>query len=208
LARPSTPVPAISVPALYKTGFGFTLGGAPRTPEERERLRSERRAFFRRGREYRRKNLPRIRLFAASATMSRSQYNCEYVGRHTSFHRVILAPALLAPPATNYNCHVLAPDVFSLVPEIREHAPFDWDEWRPTHRPEHDPLVDASMLFVPPTTSSGRLSPKDMKLYFPNKWRKARTSHANSRGDTRIGKKQRRLSKGPRGGGSRARRRL
>ncbi|KAI0249163.1 hypothetical protein BJV78DRAFT_1284194 [Lactifluus subvellereus] len=202
LARHPTSKRTISVPPSYKTGFGFTLGGAPRTPEEREHLRQERLAFFRRGGAYRRKNLPNIGLLSASIATSRTQYTREYVGQRTNFHRVIPDPALLAPPATNYGGQILTPDMFSLVPEIREHAPLEWDEWRPTRRPEYDQVVDAFLLFVPSTSSFGDLSPEDLKRYFPHEWRKSCTSHND--GDVHTGKK--RLSK--KRGGSRRRHRL
>jgi hypothetical protein len=201
-AKPPASKSTISVPAPYKTGFGFTLGGTSRIPEEREHLRKERLAFFRRGRAYRRENLPKIRLFAASTTTSKTRYTRDYVSQHIGFHRVIPSPALLAPPATDFSGQVLTPDMFSLVPEIREHAPLEWDEWQPTPCPEHEPVVDASMLFVPSTSSSGDLSPEDLKRYFPHEWRKAWTSHADNDGDVRVGKK---LTSKVRGGGSRRR---
>jgi hypothetical protein len=194
LSNHSTSKSTTSALAPY-TGFGFILGGAPRTPDEREHLRRERLAFFRRGRDYRRKDIPMIRLFAASATTPRTQYTREYVGRHTSFHRVVPSPTLLVPPATNYCGQVLTPDMVSLVPEIREHAPFEWDEWHPTRRPEHSPVTDRSMLFVPSTSSFSNLSLKDQKRYFPQM---SHSSHADHGCNVRAGKT--RLSKVHRGG--------
>ncbi|KAH8991344.1 hypothetical protein EDB86DRAFT_2830901 [Lactarius hatsudake] len=108
VARKSSPVnrPAAKPPLSYKAGFGFTLGGSARTPEERERLRKERLAFSRRGGAYQeRKDLPAVKVWVASA-LSRDQ--------------------------------VLSPDMFFLVPGVRELAPHEWDEWRPTRRPEHN----------------------------------------------------------------------
>jgi hypothetical protein len=195
LSNHSTSKSTTSAPAPYKTGFGFILGGAPgpRTPDEREHLRRERLAFFRRARDYKRKNLPKVKLFAASAATPRAQYTREYVGRRTSFHRVLPSPTLLAPPATNYGGQVLSPDVVSLIPEIHEHAPFEWDEWHPTRRPEHSPVTDRSMLFVPSTSSFGNLSLKDQKRYFPQTSRGAHTSHTDHGDVVRAGKT--RLSK-------------
>ncbi|KAH9983077.1 hypothetical protein BJV74DRAFT_989130, partial [Russula compacta] len=171
------PGPSILRQHPYKASFGFILGGAPRTPEERERLRRERLAFFRRARAHQRKNLPNLRLPRASTVAYDAAYTREYVGRRTGFHRVIPSPALLAPPATNYGGEILDPDTFAIVPEIREHAPPEWDEWCPTPRPEHEEGVDASMLFVPLTSSSGDLYPHDLARYFPVLWRKALAEH-------------------------------
>ena len=190
-SKPPPPKPAVSVPLPYKTGFGFIPRGAPRTLEERKRLRKQRLAFFRRARAYQRKNLPRLKLSSSPAVACEAQYTREYVGRRTSFHRVVSSPALLAPPATSYGGQVLDSGMFAVVPEIREVAPLPWDMWRPTDRPENDAQVDASMLFVPPTTSSGDLYPQDMARYFPVVWRKALEDHAR---EVRA-KRKRRLAK-------------
>lgn len=172
----STPKPPTAklVPLpYYKTGFGFILRGAPRLPEERERLYKGRLAFLRRARAYRRKNLPKFEIHVAPTITCNVQYTREHVGERTSFRRIIPSPAYLAPPATNYRGQVLESDMFTVVPEIREHVPFKWDEWRPTHRPENNPKVDASMLFVPSTSSSGDFYPEDMARFFPVLWRRA-----------------------------------
>ncbi|KAH9057822.1 hypothetical protein EDB87DRAFT_1823361 [Lactarius vividus] len=189
VARKSSPVnrPAAKPPLPYKAGFGFTLGGPQLTPEERERLRKERLAFSRRGRAYReRKGLPTVKVWVASAS-SRDRYEREFVGQ-TGFYRIVPSPALLAPPATNYRDQVLSPDMFFLVPGVRELAPHEWDEWQPTRRPEHSRVVDASKLFVPLTCSSGNLSPDDLKRYFPREWYTARAAEIRK---ARIGKKRR-----------------
>ena len=184
--------PAVSVPFPYKTGFGFSPGGAPRTPEERKRLHKARLAFFRRARAYRRrKNQPKLKLSCSPAVACETQYTREYVGRRTSVHRVIPRPALLAPPATNHGDKALNSDADAVVPEICELAPLPWDEWRPTGRPENDVEIDASMLFVPPTTSYGDLYPQDMARYFPVVWRKALEEHAR---EVRV-KRKKRLAK-------------
>ncbi|KAH8983207.1 hypothetical protein EDB92DRAFT_1951763 [Lactarius akahatsu] len=189
VARKSSPVnrPAAKPPLPYKAGFGFILGGSARTPEERERLRKERLAFSRRGCAYQeRKDLPAVKVWVASAS-SRDRYEREFVGR-AGFYRIVPSPALLAPPATNYRDQVLSPDMFFLVPEVRELAPHEWDEWRPTRRPEHNRVVDASKLFVPLTCSSGNLSPDDLKRYFPREWYTARAAEIRK---ARVGKKRR-----------------
>ena len=178
VSKPPPPKPAVTVPLPYKTGFGFILRGAPRTPEERKRLRNERLAFFCRARAYERNNLPKLKLSCYPAVACEAQYTREYVGRRTSFHRVIPSPALLAPPATNFGGEVLDPDMVVVVPEIRELAPLAWDKWRPTVRPENDAKINASMLFVPPTDSCGDLYPQDLARYFPVVWRKALDEHA------------------------------
>ena len=175
-SKPPPPKPAVSVPLPYKTGFGFIPGGASRTPEERKRLRKERLAFFRRARAYQRKNLPKLKLSCPPAVACEAIYTREFVGRRTSFHRVIPSPALLAPPATNWGGEVLDSDMFVVVPEIRELVPSPWDKWHPTPRPDAE--IDASMLFVPPTTSCGDLYPQDMARYFPAAWHKALEEHA------------------------------
>ena len=174
---PAKPGPSILRQHPCKASFGFIQGGAPRTPEECERLRKERLAFFRRAHAYQRKNLPKLKLPRASTVAYNAPYTREYVGRLTGFHRIILSPALLAPPATSYGGEVLDPDTFAIVPEIREHAPPEWDEWCPTPRPEHEEGVNASMLFVPPISSSGDLYPHDLARYFPALWRKALSEH-------------------------------
>ncbi|KAH9068158.1 hypothetical protein EDB83DRAFT_2314684 [Lactarius deliciosus] len=185
VARKSSPVnrPAAKPPLPHKAGFGFTLGGSTRTPEERERLRKERLAFFRRGGAYQdRKDLPAVKVWVASAS-SRDRYEREFVGR-AGFYRIVPSPAFLAPPATNYRDQVLSPDMFFLVPGVRELAPHEWDEWRP----EHNRVVDASKLFVPLTCSSGNLSPDDLKRYFPREWYTARAAEIRK---ARVGKKRR-----------------
>ena len=180
--------PSCSLPLSYKAGFGFTLGGPTCTPTRRERLRKERVEFFRRGRAYReRKDLPTVKVWAASASCG-ERYEREFVCARSGFRRIVPSPALLAPPATNYGGQVLSPDTYFLVPEIREVAPPEWDEWRPTRRPEHSLAVDTSMLFVPPTASSGNLSPDDLKKYFPHGWRTARAMEVRK---FRVGKKRR-----------------
>jgi hypothetical protein len=175
--RPPVTKPAFSVPHPYKTGFGFFPRGAQRTPEERERLRKERLAFFRRVRAYHRKNLPKIKLRRAPTVASNAPYIREYVCERNGCHRVIPSPALLAPPATNLSGEIIHPETFTVVPEIHEHAPPVWDEWCPTRRPEHDPEVDLSMLFVPPTCSTGGLYSEDVARFFPILWRKALAEH-------------------------------
>jgi hypothetical protein len=114
----------------------------------------------------------------------------EYVSERTGLHRIIPSPALLAPPATNYRGQVLELDVFAVVPEIREHAPPKWDEWRATPRPEYYPKIDRSMLFVPTTTPSGDFYAEDMARFFPFLWRKVLAEHKR---EVRL-KKKRRLS--------------
>ena len=170
----------------YKAGFGFTPGGSPRTPEERERLRKERLAFFRRARAHRwRKNLPTVKVWAASPRRG-ERYAREFVDSLTGFRRrIVPSPALLAPPATNCGGRVLPPDTFFLVPGIRELAPLKWDEWRPTRRPGHFRVVDTSMLSVPSTCSSGNLSLDDLKRYFPREWYMARAAKIR---EFRVGK--------------------
>jgi len=191
VSKPPPPKPAVSVPLPYKTGFGFILGGAPHTPEERNRLRNERLAFFRRARAYQRNNLPKLKLSCYPAVACEAQYTREYVGRRTSFHRVIPSPALLAPPATNFGGEVLDPDMFVVVPEIRELAPPAWDKWRPTDRAGNGAEINASMLFVPPTDSCGDLYPQDLARYFPVVWRKALEDH----GREVLAKRKKRLAK-------------
>ncbi|KAF8274759.1 hypothetical protein EI94DRAFT_1869742 [Lactarius quietus] len=177
-----------SLPFPYKAGFGFTPSGSPRTSEERERLRTERLAFLRRGRAYRgRKDQPTIKVWAGSA-LREEKYEREFVDTRTGFHRIVPNPALLAPPATNYGGQVLSPDMFCLVPEVRELAPHEWDEWRPTRRPEHFRVDDPFMLFVPSTNSSGTLFPDDLKRYFPREWYRARVAKIR---EVPVGKKHR-----------------
>jgi hypothetical protein len=147
-------------------------------PEERERLHKERLAFLRRVRAYQRKNLPKFKFRGVPVITYDAQYTREHVSEQTGFHRIIPSPAFLAPPATNYCGQVLEPDMFTVVPEIREHTPPKWDKWRPTHRPEYDPKFEASMLFVPSTSSNGDFYPEDMARFFPILWRKALAEHA------------------------------
>jgi len=173
--RPPIAKPAFSVPHPYKTGFGFFPRGAQTTPEERERLRKERLAFFCRARVYQRKNLslPKITLRRAPTVASSAPYIREYVSDENGCYRIIPSPALLAPPATNISGQVIHPETFTVVPEVREHAPPVWDEWCPTSRPEYDPAVDVSMLFVPSVSSAGGLYSEDVARFFPILWRKA-----------------------------------
>ena len=187
VVKPPAAKPVCSLPFPYKAGFGFTPSISPRTPEERERLRKERLAFFRRGRAYRgRDGLPRVKVWTASERGER--YEREFVDTRTGFYRLVPSPALLAPPATNYGGRVLSPDMFCLVPEVRELAPHEWDEWRPTRRPEHSRVVDPSMLFVPSTDSSGTLFPEDLKRYFPREWYRARVAMIR---EVPVGRKRR-----------------
>ncbi|KAN0138855.1 hypothetical protein V8E53_003243 [Lactarius tabidus] len=198
VVKPLAAKPVCSLLFPYKAGFGFTLSGSPRTSEERERLRKERLAFFRRGRAYqRRKDLPTIKVWAGSALRGK-RYEREFVDTRTGFHRNVPSPALLAPPATNYGGQVLSPGMFCLVPAICELAPHEWDEWRPTHRPEHTRVDDLSMLFVPSTNSSGTLFPEDLKRYFPREWYRARVAKIR---EVPVGKKRRvQVLVGPKGG--------
>jgi hypothetical protein len=136
-------------------------------------------------------NPPKLKVFRVPTIACEAQYTREYVGRRTSFYRVIPSPALLAPPATNYGGQVLHSSLFAVVPEIREHAPPAWDKWCPTDRPKFDASTDASMLFVPPMTPSGDLYAEDLARYFPVVWRKVLADHAR---EVR-GKRKKRLSK-------------
>ncbi|KAH9989378.1 hypothetical protein BJV74DRAFT_796161 [Russula compacta] len=190
-SAPKSPAaePGRSILRPHKASFGFIRGGAPRTPEERERLRKERVAFFRRARAHQRKNLPDLKLPRPPTFANDAPYTREYVGQTTGFHRIISRPALLAPPATNYGGQVLDPDAFAILPEIREHTPPLWDEWCPTPRPEHEKGIDASMLFVPQTSSSGDLHPHDLARYFPMLWRKVLAEHWHTR-EVRVNKKR------------------
>lgn len=175
------------------------MRGVPRTPEERERLYKERLAFLRRARAYQRKNLPKFKIRGAPASTYDAPYTREHVSERTGFHRIIPSPSFLAPPATNYCGQVLEPDLFTVVPEIREHTPLKWDLWRPTDRPEYNPKVDESMLFVPSTRSSGEFYPEDMARFFPILWRKALAEYTC---EVRI-KKQKRSAKARAVGGRR-----
>ena len=187
VVKPPTVEPVCSLPFPYKAGFGFTPSGSPRTPEERERLRKERLAFFRRGCAFRgRKDLPTVKVWATAAPRG-ERYEREFVDTRTGFHRIVPSPALLAPPATNYSGQVLSPGMFFLVPAVCELAPHEWDEWRPTRRPEHIRVADPSMLFVPSTNSSGTLSPDDLKRFFPREWYRARVAKIR---EVRVGKKR------------------
>ncbi|KAI9512977.1 hypothetical protein F5148DRAFT_561642 [Russula earlei] len=175
--KPLVTKPAFSVPHPYKTGFGFVLRGAPRTPEERKRLRKERLAFFRRARAYKRKNLPKFNLRRAPAVADDVPYVREYVDERIGCYRIIPSPALLAPPATNVLGQILHRDTFTVVPEIREHAPPEWDEWRPRCHPDLDPEVDLSMLSVPSMDASGDFHPYHVARCFPILWRRALAEH-------------------------------
>jgi hypothetical protein len=202
MPKPPSAKPVLPAPLPYKPGFGFVLRGAPRTPEERERLRKERLAFLRRARAYqRRRDLPKFKI--CGAPIVTTQYTREHVSERIGFHRIVPSPAFLAPPATNYGGQVLEPDMFTVVPEICEHAPPEWDEWRATPRPEYSPKIDPSMLFVPTTTSSGDFYAEDMARFFPVLWRRALAEHNR---EVRR-KKKKRLSRA-RAVAARGRRRL
>jgi hypothetical protein len=186
--KPPSAKPVLPAPLPYKSGFGFVLRGAPRTPEERERLHKERLAFLRRARASQRRDLPKFKIRDAPIITYDTQYTREYVSERTGFRRIISSPALLAPPATNYCGQVLEPDMFTVVPEICEHAPLKWDEWRATPRPEYNSKIDRSMLFVPTTTSSGDFYAEDMARFFPFLWRKVLAEHKR---EVRLKKKKR-----------------
>jgi hypothetical protein len=191
-------MPALPAPLPYKSGFGFILRGAPRTPEERERLYKERLAFLRKARAHQR--LPKFKIRAAPPiTTYGTQYMRDYVSERTGFYRIIPSPGLLAPPATNYHGQVLEPDMFTVVPEICEHAPLKWDEWCATPCPEYNPKIDRSMLFVPMTTPSGDFYAEDMARFYPFLWRKVLAEHNR---ELRL-KKKKRLSKARAVGGRR-----
>jgi hypothetical protein len=189
-------------PLPYKSGFGFVLRGAPRTPEERERLHKERLAFLRRARACQRRDLlPKFKIRGDPIITCGTQYTREYVSERTGFHRIVPSPTLLAPPATDYRGQFLEPDMFTVVPEIYVHAPPKWDEWRATPRPEYNLKIDRSMLFVPTTTSSGDFYAEDMARFFPFLWRKALAEHNR---EVRLKKKKRvRLSRAHAVGGRR-----
>jgi hypothetical protein len=177
MPKPPPAKPAISVPLPYKTGFGFIPGGAPRTPKERERLRKDRLAFFRRARVYQRKNLPKIKICRSPTIPSEAQYTREYVGQRTDYFRILPCPALLAPPATSYGGQVIYADNLAIIPEIRLDEPPAWNQWSPTDRPAQDDEVDDSRLFVPPMTPWGDLYAEDLARYFPVVWRKVVAKH-------------------------------
>jgi hypothetical protein len=203
MPKPPSAKPVLPAPLPYKSGFGFILRGAPRTPEERDRLHKERLAFLRRARAYQRYcycwDLPKFKIRRAPIITYGTQYTREYVSERIGFHRIVPNPALLAPPATNYRGQVLEPDMFTVVPEICEHAPPKWDEWRATPRPEYNPKIDPSMLFVPTTTSSGDFYAEDMARFFPFLWRKVLVEHNR---EVRL-KKKKRLSRARAVGGRR-----
>jgi hypothetical protein len=175
--KQGVPKPAVSVPLPYKTGFGFIPGMAPRTPEERERLRKERLAFFRRARVYQRKNLPKFKICRVSAVPYEAQYIREYVGQRTDYYRILPSPALLAPPATSYGGQVIDTNTLAIIPEIRLHAPPAWNKECPTDRPAQDAEIDETMLSVPPTTPSGGLYAEDLAVFFPAVWRRILAEH-------------------------------
>lgn len=178
MPKPSSANPVLAAPLPYKSGFGFVLRGAPRTPEERERLYNERLAFLRRARAcQQRRDLPKFKIRDAPIITYDTQYTREYVSERTGFHRIIPSPALLAPPATDYRGQVLESDMFTIVPEICEHAPPKWDKWCATPRPEYNSKIDPSMLFVPTTTSSGNFYAEDLARFFPFLWRKVLAEH-------------------------------
>ena len=176
MPKPPSAKPVFPAPPLYKTGFGFIPKGAPRTPEEREHLHKERLAFLRRARAYRPRDLPRFKFRGAPTIAYDTQYTREYVSKRTGY-RIIPSPALLAPPATTRCGQVLEPDLFTVVPEICEHAPSKWDEWHATPRPEYSPKIDRSMLFVPTTASKGDFYAEDMARFLPFLWRRALAEH-------------------------------
>lgn len=185
MPKPPSAKPVFPVSLLYKTGFGFIPRGTPRTPEERERLHKERLEFLRRARAYRLRDLPRFR-FRGAPTCD-TQYTREYVSKRTGY-RIIPSPALLAPPATDHCGQVLEPDMFTVVPEICEHAPLEWDEWRATPRPDYNPKIDRTMLFVPTTASNGDFYAEDMARFLPFLWRRALAEHNR---EVRLKKKKR-----------------
>lgn len=187
MPNPPSAKPVLRAPLPYKSGFGFILRAVPRTPEERERLQKERLAFLRRAHAYERWDLPKFKIRGAPIITYGTQYTREYVSARTGF-RIIPSPALLAPPATNCLGQVLEPDMFTVIPDICEHAPPKWDEWRATPRPEYNPKIDSSMLFVPTTTSSGDFYAEDLARFFPFLWRKALPEHNR---EVRLKKKKR-----------------
>jgi hypothetical protein len=168
-----------TAPSPHKTGFGLIPGGAPRTPEERERLRKERLAFFRRCRAYQSKSLSKFKLGGVPTNSRDPQYTREYVCQNADLHRTlpIPIPASLVSPAIHFGGQVLDPAMFIVVPEIREHALPKWDVWHPTRHSEDDGGIDVSKLFVPEISSSGDLYPDDLARYFPVMWRKALAEH-------------------------------
>jgi hypothetical protein len=171
IPKPPPAKPAVSVPLPYKTGFGFIPASAPRMPEERERLRKERLAFFRRSCAYQRKNLPKFKVHRVPTFPYGAQYTRDYVGLRTDYFRILPTPALLAPPATDYGGQIIDTDTLAIIPGIQLHVPPAWDKWCPTGRPAHDTEADEAMLFVPPTTPSGDLYAEDLARYFPVVWR-------------------------------------
>jgi len=179
IPKPPPAKPAVDVPLPYKTGFGFIPAGAPRLPEERERLRKERLAFFRRSCAYRRKNLPKFKFHRVPTFPCELQYTREYVGQRTGYFRILPSPALLAPPATDFEGQVIDTDTLAIIPAIQVHVPQAWDKWCPTDRPTstHDTEVNEAMLFVPPTTPSGGLYAEDLAMYFPVVWREILAEH-------------------------------
>jgi hypothetical protein len=175
--KPPPAKPAVSVPLPYKTGFGFIPAGAPRLPEERERIRKERLAFFHRSCAYRRKNLPKFKFHRVPTFPCEMQYTREYVGQQTDYFRILPSPALLAPPATDFGGQVIDTDTLAVIPGIQLHVPPAWNEWCPTDLPAHDTEVDEAMLFVPPTTPSGGLYAEDLARHFPILWREFLAEH-------------------------------
>jgi len=199
MPNPSSATSVLSAPPPYRSGFGFILRGAPRAPEERDRLYNERLAFLRRARAYQHRDPPKFKFRGVPTITYDAQNTREYVCERTGFHRIIPSPAFLAPPATNYGGQVLESNMFTVVPEICEHPPPKWDEWHPTPRPEYNPKVDRSMLFVPTMTPNGDFYAEDLERFFPFLWRKILAKHNR---EVRIEKK-RRLSRARAVGGRR-----
>jgi hypothetical protein len=125
-------------PLPHKTSFGFIPGGAPRTPEERGVCAKNVSHSFAGVARTRAKYLPKFKLGRAPTNSCDAQYTREYVCQNADSHRILPIPALLVSPATHFGGQVLDPDMFIVVPEIREHAPPKWDEWHPTRHPEDD----------------------------------------------------------------------
>ncbi|KAI0261513.1 hypothetical protein BC834DRAFT_845531 [Gloeopeniophorella convolvens] len=182
-AVPAKPSAQVKYP--FKSGFGFTAGAiSRRTPERRERLRKERIAFSRRAREFHRKEaLPKIEVSVETVRQGVTPYRREYVGKCNKFFRKLPSPASLAPPATNFHGQIIASDKFNTVPEIREHAPEEWDKFLPTRRPEESPVRN---------NASGDFSDEDFKRFYPREWRLIQLLSIRP---IRVGKKRKSKSK-------------